>query len=338
MPPALSVLDLSPVASGKTARDALLSTLALAQHADALGLSRYWVAEHHNAKGLACSAPAVTIARIAAATSRLRVGSGGVMLPNHAPLHVAETFRTLEAYFPGRVDLGVGRAAGTDPRTARLLRRTDASAATEPTDFASELEALLAFLGEREAPRRAFATSVVAIPAIEATPEVFLLGSSVESARFAARSGLGFAYAHHFVPGGAVEALRAYRDEFTPSAWRRAPWSIVAVSAFAAADDAEADDAKACARLAALRFARGERDLPLPTIAEARAHAFDDEDRALVDAALAARSPFVATAKSVRDRLRALAHDGAADEVMATTPLADDEARRASYTRLADVW
>ncbi len=172
------------------------------------------MAEHHNAKGIACSAPEVTIGQIAAATKTIRVGSGGVMLPNHAPLRVAETFRTLEGFFPGRIDLGLGRAAGTDPRTARLLRRAShGGVMASPDDFPSELESLLALLGEHEPPRAPFAASVVAIPAIDTSPVVFVLGSSDFGGALAAKMGLAFAFAHQINPADAVRVMRAYKRD-----------------------------------------------------------------------------------------------------------------------------
>jgi luciferase family oxidoreductase group 1 len=335
--PALSVLDLSPVSSGKGARDALLATVDLARHAESLGFFRYWVAEHHNAKSLACSAPEVIIAMVASATKKLRVGSGGVMLPNHAPLRVAETFRTLEGFFPGRIDLGLGRAAGTDPRTARLLRRAvDTREMASPDDFPAQLTSLLAFLGEHDPPRAAFGASVVAIPSIETSPSVFVLGSSEFGGALAAKMGLGFAFAHQINPADAVKVMRAYKRDFVTSQLWASPHGIVSVMAFAADSNAEAEDAALCARLAMLRFARGTRDLPMPSLAEARAHVFDAEDLALIEAF--GERGHVGTATTVRDRLWNLATEAAADEVMVMTAAEDQEARKRSYTLLARAW
>ncbi len=333
----LSVLDLSPVSSGKTARDALLATVDLAKHAESLGLHRYWVAEHHNAKNLACSAPEVTMAMIAAATTTLRVGSGGIMLPNHAPLRVAELFRTLEGYFPGRIDLGLGRAAGTDPRTARHLRRAASTVdMASPDAFPEELASLLAFLDEHAPPRAAFATTVVAIPAVETSPQVFVLGSGDSGAALAAKMGLGFAFAHHINPADAVRVMRAYKREFVPSALWSSSYGIVSTSAFAAESSEAAEDAALCMKLTASRFAQGLRDLPMPTIAEARAHVFDAEELALVGAFPGGRH--VGTAGEVRDQLRELATETGADEVMVMTGGGDGEARKRSYTLLARAW
>jgi luciferase family oxidoreductase group 1 len=336
--PALSVLDLSPVSSGKTACDALLATVDLARHAESLGLCRYWVAEHHNAKSIACSAPEVTIALIAAATRTLRVGSGGIMLPNHAPLRVAETFRTLEGFFPGRIDLGLGRAAGTDPRTARLLHRAkDKGEMASPDDFPEELASLLGFLSEHDPPRSAFAPSVVAIPAIETSPVVFVLGSGEFGGALAAKMGLGFAFAHQINPADAVRVMRAYKRDFVPSKLWPSPYGIVSVSAFAAETEAAAEDAALCMKLAASRFIQGMRDLPMPSLAEARAHLFDAEEIALI-AAFPMIGRHVGTAAKVRDRLQELATDADADEVMVMTAADTHEARKRSYTLLARAW
>ncbi len=336
-PLALSVLDLSPVVSGKTARDALLATVDLARHAESLGLARYWVAEHHNAKGIACSAPEITISQIAAATTTLRVGSGGVMLPNHAPLRVAETFRTLEAFFPGRIDLGLGRAAGTDPRTARLLRRAASTREmASPDDFPEELASLLAFFDECEPPRAAFATSVVAIPAVETAPRIFILGSSAFGGALAAKLGLGFAFAHQINPADAVSAMRAYKRDFVPSKRWPSPYGIVSVSAFAAESGSEAEDAALCMKLATLRFAQGTRDLPMPSLAEARAHTFDADELALIGAY--GRQRYVGTPAIVRDGLHELALAADADEVMVMSASADHESRKRSYSLLAAAW
>ncbi|MEO6418812.1 MAG: LLM class flavin-dependent oxidoreductase [Polyangiaceae bacterium] len=337
MAPALSALDLSPVSSGKTARDSLLATVDLARHAESLGLRRYWVAEHHNAKNLACSAPEVTIAMIALATSTLRVGSGGIMLPNHAPLRVAEVFRTLEGFFPGRIDLGLGRAAGTDPRTARLLRRAATKGEmASPDDFPEELASLLGFLGEHDAPRAAFASSVVAIPAVDTSPNVFVLGSGDAGAALAAKLGLGFAFAHQINPADAVKVMRAYKRDFVPSKLWPSAYGIVSTMAFAAEDERAAENATLCMKLATSRFAQGLRDLPMPSLAEARAHVFDAEELALIAAFPSGRH--VGTAASVRDRLRELATEADADEVMVMTASHDHEARKRSYTLLARAW
>jgi luciferase family oxidoreductase group 1 len=327
--PSLSVLDLSPVPSGSTSGDALRNTLDLARHAEALGLARYWVAEHHNAAGIASSAPEVMIASIAAMTSRIRVGSGGIMLPNHSALKVAETFRALHALHPGRIDLGVGRAAGTDNKTALALRRSRELLGAD--GFPEQLDELLALLADDPDPALRFGP-LKAVPTGVEAPELHLLGASEESASAAAALGLGYAYAHHFAPGGAVAALRRYRAEFRPSALRAEPHAIVAVSVVCGASDREADDLARSGDLAWLRFGQGQRDLPLPSVAEARAYVFDAEEEQLRSAGRA--RGIIGGVDVVRGVLRALVAETQADEVMVTTSIHDHAERKRSYERV----
>jgi luciferase family oxidoreductase group 1 len=199
VPAAVSVLDLSPIPSGSTAGDALRNTLDLARHAEALGLRRYWLAEHHNAGGLACSAPEILIGQVAATTHSIRVGSGGIMLPNHSPLKVAEMFRVLHALFPGRIDLGLGRAPGTDPRTAAALRRSREAVSLD--NFPEQLAELTRYLDDDGPPRPGFSGTIRAIPTNVPSPELWLLGSGDSGgAVLAAEHGLGFAFAHYMNP------------------------------------------------------------------------------------------------------------------------------------------
>lgn len=326
----IGVLDLSPVPSGKSAGDALAGTLALARDAEAMGLSRYWLAEHHNAGGLACSSPEVMIAAVAAATRTIRVGSGGVMLPNHSALRVAEAFRVLEALHPGRVDLGIGRAPGTDKRTALALRRSEALLAGEL--FSDQLDELLGFLGADPDPDQPF-NRTKASPVGIAPPEIWLLGAGVESAERAGALGVGYAYAHHFAPAGAAAALAAYREAFRPSPLRDAPRSILAAAVVCGASDAEADDLASSSALFFLRAGRGLRDLPFPSVAEAKAYAYDDDERTLVAQHRAAA--IVGGPDEVRARLSALLDEARPDELMVTTSVHDPTERRLSYERLA---
>src|SRR6266705_3022616 len=210
----LSVLDLSPVVTGASGADSLRNSLDLAQLADRLGYTRYWVAEHHNLPSIASSAPEIMIGQIAAATSRMRVGSGGVMLPNHAPLMVAERFKVLEALFPGRIDLGLGRAPGTDPDTSYALRRRQDTEGED--DFLQRFQELMLF--ERNGfPEGHPFRAVRAMPQDVPLPPIWLLGSSGYSAQLAAMVGAGFSFAHHFADHDAVSAMLAYRAEFKPS-------------------------------------------------------------------------------------------------------------------------
>jgi luciferase family oxidoreductase group 1 len=329
----LGVLDLTPVPSGSDARTAIASTLDLARHVEALGFHRYWLAEHHNAAALACTSPEVMIAAVSGVTSTMRIGSGGVMLPNHSPLRIAEAFRVLEALHPGRIDLGLGRAPGTDKRTALALRRSESLLGTE--HMTTLLGDLLRFLGDDPDPAQPFSPPK-ACPTGIAPPSLFLLGASVESAREAASLGIGFAYANHFAPGGAPAALAAYRDAFVPSRWQDAPRAIVATAAIVGESDEHATDLARSAALYFLRAGRGERDLPLPSVAEAKAYPYDDDERALL--AQRSGSGMAFGPERAHAALDALVRDSGADELMVTTVVHDPGQRRRSYERLAKIF
>ena len=327
--PRLSVLDVCPVPAGSTAGDAIADAVELAQVAERLGLARYWVAEHHNTSSIASSVPAVIIAHLAAATSTLRVGSGGVMLPNHAPLHVAESFRLLEALHPGRIDLGIGRAPGTDGMTALALRRSREASRAE--NFPEELADLLGFLTDTLAPDHPFA-SVTASPKGGDAPEIFLLGSSGYSAQLAASLGLGFAFAHHINPGPAAAVLRTYRAEFRPSRFALSPYAILGLSALAADTADEAERLAATLDLAWLRIGQG-RNGPSPTFAEAQAYDYSPDEEAQ---RLANRSRHtVGDGRQVAARLRVMAEEATANEVMVLTMAHDRASRQRSYELLA---
>src|SRR5256714_530891 len=229
-PAPLSVLDLAPVATGSSVGEALRNSLALARHVERLGYRRHWVAEHHNMPGIASSAPAVLIAHLASVTSTIRVGSGGVMLPNHQPLVIAEQFGTLEALHPGRIDLGIGRAPGTDPVTAHALRR---AASPSADDLPQQLAELLAFFAGTF-PR------ITAVPGAGQQPAVWLLGSSDFSARLAGELGLPFSFAHHFMPMNTLAALDIYRRHFRPSEILAEPYAMVGVAVVCAETDEQA--------------------------------------------------------------------------------------------------
>jgi luciferase family oxidoreductase group 1 len=333
--PSLSILDLSPIPSGFTAGDALRNSIDLARHAEALGFARYWLAEHHNAGGLACSAPEILIGQIAAATRTIRVGSGGIMLPNHTPLKVAETFRVLHALFPARIDLGLGRAPGTDPRTAAALRRSREAVALD--DFPERLDELARYLDDDDPPRGGVTGTIRAVPTNVPPPELWLLGSSDTGAgAFAAERGLGFAFAHHINPDDAVRALRRYREAFVPSGRRRAPWAILAVALVCAQTDTEAERLALSGKLAMVRFARGIRDLPLPSVEEAESYRYDADEEAIH--AARSRDALVGSPERIRDRLLALAEEARADEIMILTHVHAHEARKRSYELLAEAF
>src|SRR5438132_7077919 len=234
----LSVLDLSVVTTGTKPAAALRNSIDLARHVDGLGYVRYWLAEHHNLASVASPAPDLMIGQIAAVTKNIRVGSGGVMLPNHAPLMVAERFKMLEALFPGRIDLGLGRAPGTDGATAYALRsRLDKR---EGDDFLERLHELL-LLETRGYPEGNSFNNVVAMPDDSPLPPIWLLGSSDYSSELAAQVGMGFAFAHHFAMHDAVDAMINYRTRFKPSGWRASPHGILAVSLVGGGNDGEAE-------------------------------------------------------------------------------------------------
>src|SRR5262245_26418703 len=234
----LSVLDLSPVTTGISGAQALRNSLDLARHADRLGYTRYWVAEHHNLPNIASSAPDIMIGQIAAATTQLRVGSGGVMLPNHAPLQVAERYKVLEGLFPGRIDLGLGRAPGTDPVTSYALRRRQDDPAAD--DFLDRFQELMLFEQGGFPDGHPF-RNVRAMPEDVALPPIFLLGSSGYSAQLAAHVGAGFSFAHHFSDFDPVAPMLGYRQQFKPSPARETPHAILALHVVCADTDAEAD-------------------------------------------------------------------------------------------------
>jgi luciferase family oxidoreductase group 1 len=316
----LSVLDLAPVSSGRSTPEAVQESLTLARHVEALGYGRLWVAEHHGMPGIASSAPAVLIAALAAATSTIRVGSGGVMLPNHAPLVIAEQFGTLAALHPGRIDLGLGRAPGTDQRTASLLRRGDSD------DFPGELALLRAFFaGPVE--------GITAVPAPGNAPDIWLLGSSGFSAQLAGLLGLPFAFAHHFSGHNTLPALELYRSSFRPGVLT-APYAMICASVLIA-DTYE--QARRLALPGALSFVRLRQGQPgvLPTVEEAEAYDWTAQERLFAEQRLDAQvlgSPVEASAQLAR-----LLEDTQADELMVTTVAHSLQTRLRSYELLAEL-
>jgi luciferase family oxidoreductase group 1 len=328
----LSVLDLSPVTTATPGSAALHNSLDLARLADALGYKRYWLAEHHNLASIASSAPEIMIGQIAAATTHIRVGSGGVMLVNHAPLMVAERFKVLEALFPGRIDLGLGRAPGTDPVTSYALRRRQD--AREGDEFLERFQELI-MLERGGFPEGHPFRRVHAVPADVALPPIWLLGSSGYSAELAAAVGAGFAFAHHFAEHDAQSAMLSYRAHFKPSEALREPYAILATAAIAADSDAEAERIAASADLILLRRASGEY-LPLASPAEAAAYPYTRVDRDRI--ARHRERLVVGGVDTVKARLLSLVETTRADELMITTMVYDHGARRRSYELLADAF
>lgn len=317
----LSVLDVAPRAAYASAGDALRNTTELARRVEALGYRRFWVAEHHNMPAIASSSPAVLLAHLAAATSTIRVGSGGVMLPNHAPLVIAEQFGTLEALHPGRIDLGIGRAPGTDQYTALALRRTMEGLSAE--HFPEELQDLIAYFTGDDAAQR-----ILASPGRGDKPEVWLLGSSGFSAQLAGLLGLPFSFAHHFSSANTLPALKLYRDSFRPSQWLDAPYAMVAVSVVCAPTDEEAEFLAGPSELSFLRLRSG-RPEAMATPEEAAAYPYSEWEREFI---LERRDgQALGSPATVRRQLTELLERTQADEFMLTCMVYDVDARARSF-------
>ncbi|HYF80682.1 MAG TPA: LLM class flavin-dependent oxidoreductase [Symbiobacteriaceae bacterium] len=329
----LSVLDLSPIVSGSSASQALRNTLELGQLADRLGYARYWLAEHHNMPAIASSAPEIMIGQVARETSRIRVGSGGIMLPNHAPLRVAEAFRTLEALFPGRIDLGIGRAPGSDQVSALALRGGNRRALLAE-DFPQQLADLFGF-SEGNLPADHPYRSVAAVPTDVPLPPVWLLGSSDYSARLAARLGLGFAFAAHFSPHDAEAAMLIYRQEFRPSRYLAAPRSMIAASVICGETAQQADYLAASQDLFWVRFVTGRIE-PFPSPEEALAYPYTPVERA--QAAARRAQHIIGDPVQVKEGLIALAKRTEADEVMIVAQIHSHAARLRSYELVAEAF
>jgi luciferase family oxidoreductase group 1 len=313
----LSLLEVAPVGAGSTTTDALRATIALAGRAEQLGFTRVWVAEHHGMAGIASSAPAVLISAIAGATDTIRVGSGGVMLPNHAPLVVAEQFGTLAALYPDRIDLGLGRAPGTDQRTAAALRRSAAQLSAE--DFPQQLGELACFLAGEFPAGHPYA-NVGAVPHAEQTPPIWLLGSSDYSAQLAGLLSLPFAFAHHFSGENTQAALNLYREVFRPSAALPEPYAMVTAQTVCAETD---DEARRLALPSALSFIRLRQGRPgaVPTVEEAEAHQWTDAEWRFVEERWANQA--IGSRATVAQRLADLVDSTGASELMITVPVQD---------------
>ena len=328
----LSILDLSPVSAGMTGADALRNSLDLARFADALGYKRYWVAEHHNLPNIASSAPDIMIGQIAAITSHMRVGSGGVMLPNHAPLMVAERFKVLEALFPGRIDLGLGRAPGTDPATSYALRRRQGI--SDEDDFLERFNELMLIETRGFPPGHPF-HNVRAMPEETPLPPIYLLGSSDYSAQLSAQIGAAFSFAHHFATFDAADAMRLYRDNFRPSPGHPTPYAILGTAVVCADSDEEADRLAATVDLNIVRRAKGEY-LPLASPEEAASYPYTPADRSRI--AQNREKLSVGSPQTVMAKLAPLIEATRADELMVTTMIHGHQARKRSYELLAQAF
>jgi len=322
----LSVLDLAPVPAGSTPAEAFRNMRELARLAERLGYVRYWLAEHHGMPSIASSSPEILIENVASATERIRVGSGGIMLPNHAPLRIAEAFHTLATLHPDRIDLGIGRAPGTDPATSAALRPFDAE------QFPQQL-AELTSLSRGDFPEGHPFRKVRVVPEGVALPPVWLLGSSGASARMAGQLGMGYAFASHFSPAPAGPPVQAYRDAFVASDAFPAPHAIVAISAIVAPTQDEAEYLATSMQLSWVRLQRGQF-MPLPSPEEAAAYPYTEHERAV--AANYRRLQVVGTPEAVRERIDALVAETRASEVMATGVVYSHEARLRSFELLAE--
>jgi luciferase family oxidoreductase group 1 len=324
----LSVLDLVPVRAGATSRDALAEAVDLSRLVERLGYTRYWFAEHHGMASIASSAPEILIEHIASATTRIRVGSGGIMLPNHVPLRVAEVFHTLEALHPGRIDLGLGRAPGTDPATSRALRPFDGE------QFPDQVRELLA-LSRRTFPADHPFGSVRVVPTDVSLPPIWVLGSSGAMAAFAGSLGLGYSFARHFSPNPPLPAVRSYREHFVASTQFPMSHVILGVSVICAPTDEEAEYQAASTDLGWVRLHRREFS-PLPSPEEAITYEYSPQERVIVEANR--QRHFIGTPVKVANTIQNLLSDTGADEIMVTSMIYGRPERFRSYELLAEEW
>jgi luciferase family oxidoreductase group 1 len=322
----ISILDLAPVREGGSVAETFRQTLDLARHVEAWGYRRFWLAEHHNMTGVASAATSVLIGYVAGGTERIRVGSGGVMLPNHSPLVIAEQFGTLETLYPGRIDLGIGRAPGSDQRTARALRRRPE---TGEDDFPRELAELQSYFEPAEPGQQ-----VRAVPGAGLKVPIWLLGSSLFSARLAASLGLPFAFASHFAPDYMTQAIEIYRDRFRPSASLKEPYVMLGLNVFAAETEGEARRLFTSLQQQFINLRRG-RPGPLPPPRDSLEGYCSELEMAGVDHALA--YSIVGTAETVRSGMEAFVDYTRADELIVTAQIYDHAARLRSFEIVAEV-
>ena len=326
----LAVLDFVGIEYGEDAASSIAGAVSIAQAVEAAGYRRYWVSEHHNMRSLACSSPELLTAHVGALTSRIRIGAAGIMLPNHAALKVAETFRTLLAMYPGRIDLALGRAPGTDPLTAHVLRR--GMVADAAAEFPAQVGELLAFLGDGFPDGHPYA-QLVAAPLVSEQPELFVLGSSGYGARFAAVNGMSAVFAHHMSPEIAFEALRDYRRRFQPRQEGAQPYSAMSVLTFASEDPDAVVEFEAAWTLTRQNIQRGIREPIRPEDVRELAQSPDFRSGRKADDRMVTGAP-----AAVAQRLLEMREHAQADEIVAVTPSLDRARRKASFAALADAW
>jgi luciferase family oxidoreductase group 1 len=323
----VSVLDLATIVEGETAADAFKRSLTLARKAETLGYTRYWFAEHHNMESVASSATAVLIGYVAGGTSNIRVGSGGVMLPNHAPLIIAEQFGTLASLYPNRIDLGLGRAPGTDPLTSYALRR---SLKSDVDDFPNDVAELISYLGPKDPDAR-----IRAVPGEGTEVPVWLLGSSTYSAQLAAMMGLPFAFASHFAPTYLMEALKIYREKFQSSKYLEEPYSMACVNVIAADSDEEAHYLATSFYQLALGMIRNKRR-PLPPPADSMDGLWNEGERAAI--ANMTQYAFIGSVPTVKTGLQSFLGSTGVDEIMITSHIYSLEAKMHCYELVAPLF
>ncbi|HRH44660.1 MAG TPA: LLM class flavin-dependent oxidoreductase [Pyrinomonadaceae bacterium] len=323
----LSVLDLSPIVKGSNPSVSFQNTLSLAQHVEKLGFNRFWLAEHHNMRGIASAATSVVIGYVAGGTSTIRVGAGGIMLPNHAPLVIAEQFGTLESLYPGRIDLGLGRAPGSDQATAQALRRT---LNTDGDDFPELLEELRFFLNEPVKNQR-----VQAVPGGGCDIPIWLLGSSGFSAQLAGQLGMPFSFAAHFSPENTLPALAIYRRNFQPSEVLEKPYAMVALNIFAAETDKEAEYLATSQHQSFLNLIRGVPG-QIPPPVDSMDEIWTPREKMMVEQRLG--GSVIGSPETVKKGLEKILVETEADELIINAMIYDNLARLRSYEIIADIW
>lgn len=322
----LSILDLCPILSGGDATSTFKDSVELAQAAEAMGYQRYWLAEHHNMEGIGSSAPEVLIAHIAQATKKIRVGSGGIMLPNHATLHMAEIFRTLEALHPGRIDFGVGRAPGSGSKAASIIRDGRSSTAQ---DFPREFEKIVKWFNDESD------SGVAAVPTKVKMPEIWILGSSDFGALFAAHNGLPYSFAQHFSHLPALEVMRLYQENFRPSRWLSEPKAMLGCHIICAETDEEARTLALSTELSFSLFVQSGKSIPLPTVEEAQKYPYTENDWKEIRAG--SMPKMVGSPVTIKRLLKPYLESKLVDELMVLCMVHDQKARRKSYQLVADL-